>query len=250
MGNSLKVMLVDDEVTILEGFKSLFDWKAYGCEVVCEALDGVMAVNQAKLYQPDIIIMDINIPVMSGLEALRVIRDQNGDCACVIVSGYDEFEYCREALRLQIMDYILKPVDFGEFGKVIERIKLKLIQNKCPQTGLCAEKPVYQLAAYLQEHLSEDITLQTLAEEFHLNPSYISQLFKNELGMKYHDYLTKLRMDKARALLASTGKSITEIAGETGFRDYRVFTKVFKSAEGESPSAFRSRFSINFPETC
>ena len=133
---------------------------------------------------------------------------------------------------------------------MIERIKLKLIQNKCPQTGLCAEKPVYQLAAYLQEHLSEDITLQTLAEEFHLNPSYISQLFKNELGMKYHDYLTKLRMDKARTLLASTGKSITEIAGETGFRDYRVFTKVFKSAEGESPSAFRSRFSINFPETC
>ena len=185
MGNSLKVMLVDDEVTILEGFKRLFDWKAYGCEVVCEALDGVMAVNQAKLYQPDIIIMDINIPVMSGLEALRVIRDQNGECACVIVSGYDEFEYCREALRLQIMDYILKPVDFGEFGKVIERIKLKLIQNKCPQTGLCAEKPVYQLAAYLQEHLSEDITLQTLADEFHLNPSYISQLFKNELGMKF-----------------------------------------------------------------
>ena len=74
MGNSLKVMLVDDEVTILEGFKRLFDWKAYGCEVVCEALDGVMAVNQAKLYQPDIIIMDINIPVMSGLEALRGMR--------------------------------------------------------------------------------------------------------------------------------------------------------------------------------
>ena len=87
MGNSLKVMLVDDEVTILEGFKRLFDWKAYGCEVVCEALDGVMAVNQAKLYQPDIIIMDINIPVMSGLEALRVIRDQNGECACVILPG-------------------------------------------------------------------------------------------------------------------------------------------------------------------
>lgn len=157
------------------------------------------------------------------------------------MSGYDEFEYCREALRLQIMDYILKPVDFGEFGKVIERIKLKLIQNKCPQTGLCAEKPVYQLAAYLQEHLSEDITLQTLAEEFHLNPSYISQLFKNELGMKYHDYLTKLRMDKARTLLASTGKSITEIAGETGFRDYRVFTKVFKSAEGGIPLRFQKQ---------
>ena len=233
MGNSLKVMLVDDEVTILEGFKRLFDWKAYGCEVVCEAWDGVMAVNQAKIYRPDIIVMDINIPIMSGLEALRVIRDQNGECACIIVSGYDEFAYCREALRLRITDYILKPVDFSEFGRVIEAIKLKLIENRCPQEGSCGEKPVFQLAAYLQEHLAEDITLLTLSEEFHMNPSYISQLFKNELGM-----------DKARTLLASTGKSITEIAGETGFRDYRVFTKVFKSAEGVSPTAFRNGFSV------
>lgn len=145
---------------------------------------------------------------------------------------------------MRITDYILKPVDFSEFGRVIEGIKLKLIENRCPQEGSCGEKPVFQLAAYLQEHLAEDITLLTLSEEFHMNPSYISQLFKNELGMKYHDYLTRLRMDKARTLLASTGKSITEIAGEAGFRDYRVFTKVFKSAEGVSPTAFRNGFSV------
>ncbi len=244
----LKVMLVDDEVTILEGFKRLFDWESYGCKVVCEACDGVMAVNQAKAYQPDIIIMDINIPVMTGLEALRLIREQNKDCACIIVSGYDEFEYCREALRLQITDYILKPVDFSEFGKVIENIKLRLIQSKCQNVEEHGDKLVFQLAAWLSKHLAEDISLQSIAEEFHLNSSYISQLFKNELGMKYHDYLTKLRMDKAKALLASTGKSVSEIAGEVGFRDYRVFTKVFKSVEGESPSVFRNGFRGNGEE--
>lgn len=242
MGNSLKVMLVDDEVTILEGFKRLFDWKAYGCEIVCEAYDGVMAVNLAKTYKPDIIIMDINIPVMSGLDALRMIRSHNENCACIIVSGYDEFEYCREALRLQITDYILKPVDFREFGKVIDAVKLNLIREKQPAAEEKDNKPVFQLAAYLQQHLSEDITLQSLADEFHMNPSYISQLFKNELGMKYHDYLTRLRIDKAKTLLAATRKSICEISGEAGFHDYRVFTKVFKSMEGESPSAYRNRF--------
>ena len=169
MGNSLKVMLVDDEVTILEGFKRLFDWKAYGCEIVCEAYDGVMAVNLAKTYKPDIIIMDINIPVMSGLDALRMIRSHNENCACIIVSGYDEFEYCREALRLQITDYILKPVDFREFGKVIDAVKLKLIREKQPAAEEKDNKPVFQLAAYLQQHLSEDITLQSLADEFHMN---------------------------------------------------------------------------------
>lgn len=242
MGNALKVMLVDDEVTILEGFKRLFDWEAHGCEVVCEACDGVMAVNQARACQPDIIIMDINIPIISGLEALRLIREQNKECACVIVSGYDEFEYCREALRLQITDYILKPVDFDDFGRVIENIKLKLIQSRCRNQDESEDKLIFQLAAWLSEHLAEDITLQSLAEEFHMNSSYISQLFKNELGMKYHDYLTKLRMDRAKALLVSTGKSISEIAGEVGFRDYRVFTKVFKSIEGESPSTYRNGF--------
>lgn len=242
MGTMLKVMLVDDEVTILEGFKRLFDWESYGCKVVCEACDGVMAVNQARTYQPDIIIMDINLPVMTGLEALRLIREQNRDCACIIVSGYDEFEYCREALRLRITDYILKPVDFGEFGKVIENIKLKLIQNRCQNAQEHGDKLIFQLAAWLSNHLAEDISLQSIADEFHLNSSYISQLFKNELGMKYHDYLTKLRMDKAKTLLATTGKSVSEIAGEVGFRDYRVFTKVFKSVEGESPSVFRNGF--------
>ncbi|WP_455618764.1 hypothetical protein [Eisenbergiella sp.] len=90
MGNSLKVMLVDDEVTILEGFKRLFDWKAYGCEIVCEAYDAV---------------------------------------------------------------------------------KLKLIREKQPAAEEKDNKPVFQLAAYLQQHLSEDITLQSLAEEFHMNQS-------------------------------------------------------------------------------
>ena len=98
------------------------------------------------------------------------------------------------------------------------------------------------MTAWLSRHLSEDISLQSIAGEFHLNSSYISQLFKNELGMRYHDYLTKLRMDKAKTLLATTGKSISEIAGEVGFRDYRVFTKVFKMWRENRPLCFGTDF--------
>ena len=235
-------MLADDEVTILEGFKRLFDWKAHGCEVVCEAYDGAMAVNQARSFCPDLIVMDINMPVMSGLDALRRIRGQNEDVACIIVSGYDEFEYAREALRLQSADYILKPVDFAEFGRILDNIKMKLIRGRQERTDADDDRLALRLAAYLQDNLAQEVSLQSLAEEFHLNASYISQLFKNELGMKYHDYLTKLRLGRAKTLLASTGKSIAEIAGETGFKDYRVFTKTFKNAEGETPSAYRNRF--------
>lgn len=242
----LKVMLVDDEVTIIEGFKRLFDWEACGCEVVCEANDGMMAVNQAKIYQPDIIVMDINIPIISGLDAIRVIKQHSLNSAFIVVTGYDEFEYCREALRLQIADYILKPVDFTEFKKVVEDIKLKLI-HKTPQIQEEAVqnesygKLIFRVTSYIQNHLSEDISLQTLSDEFHLNSAYISQMFKNETGVKYHSYLTQIRINKAKSLLTATQNSITEIAAEVGFNDYRTFTKVFKATEGVLPSQYRGQ---------
>lgn len=90
-----------------------------------------------------------------------------------------------------------------------------------------------------QEHLAEDLSLSVLAEEFHLNPQYISQLFKNEIGVNFLSYLTNIRMEKAKKLLISTSLSIAEVADQSGYGDYRVFTKVFKKSEGITPSQYR-----------
>ena len=121
----LKVMLVDDEVMIIEGLKRLFDWEANGCKIVCIAYDGAEAVNQAEMYQPDIVIMDINLPIINGLEAIRIIKEKRPDTAFVVLSGYDEFDYCREALRLKITDYLLKPIDFNEFKRITKSKRAK-----------------------------------------------------------------------------------------------------------------------------
>lgn len=102
----------DDEIIIREGFKRLFDWEAHDCEVVGEAADGMEALAQIDALCPDVVIMDINIPIMNGLKVIQVSRMKHPDVAFVIVSGYDDFSYCREALRLKITDYILKPVNF------------------------------------------------------------------------------------------------------------------------------------------
>ena len=112
----LRVLLVDDEIMIREGFKRLFDWEAHGCEVVGEAADGMEALAQIDALTPDIVIMDINIPIMSGLKVIQLARIKHPGMAFVIVSGYDDFSYCQQALRMQITDYILKPVDYEEFG--------------------------------------------------------------------------------------------------------------------------------------
>lgn len=239
----LRVLLVDDEIMIREGFKRLFDWEAHDCQVVGEAADGMEAQSRIDELQPDIVIMDINIPIMNGLKVIQLSRIKHPNMAFVIVSGYDDFSYCREALRLKITDYILKPVNYDEFGECIDRLKISLFeQQTTAEPELHEERPIAAITRYLQEHLGEEISLNLLADEFHLNPQYISQLFKNEIGVNFFTYLTNIRMEKAKKLLLATAASITEIAEQVGYGDYRVFTKAFKKAEGVTPSQYRKAF--------
>lgn len=244
----LKVLLVDDEIMIREGFKKLFDWNAHDCEVVGEAADGMEALTQIDTLHPDIVIMDINIPIMSGLKVIQMSRIKHPQTAFVIVSGYDDFSYCQQALRLQITDYILKPVNYEEFGTCIDNLKISLYEKKVSsqeESTEQEERVITGITRYLQEHLEEDLSLSVLSEQFHLNPQYISQLFKNEIGVGFLAYLTNIRMEKAKKLLLSTSYSVAEIAGQVGYGDYRVFTKAFKKAEGITPSQYRREFLNN-----
>ncbi len=244
----LKVLLVDDEIMIREGFKRLFDWGAHDCEIIGEAADGLEAVNRIDSLCPDIVIMDINIPIMSGLEVIRLSRRKHPNIAFVVVSGYDDFNYCQQAIRLKITDYILKPVNYEEFGAVIDNLKVVLYQQKSsaqPVGEQREERLIFSITKYIQNHLAEDISLRHLAGEFHLSPQYISQLFKNEIGVNFLAYLTTVRMEKAKTLLLTTALPVAEIAEATGFHDYRVFSKVFKKTENMTPMQYRKELLEN-----
>ena len=84
--------------------------------------------------------------------------------------------------------------------------------------------------------------MSVLAEEFHLSAQYVSQLFKNEIGVNFLAYLKNIRMEKAKSLLLSTALSVAEVAEQCGYGDYRVFTKVFRKNEGVTPSQYRREF--------
>ena len=241
----LRVLLVDDEIMIREGFKKLFDWEAHECVVVGEAADGMEAITKIDEEQPDIVIMDINIPIMNGLKVIKLSRMKHPEIAFVIVSGYDDFSYCREALRLQITEYILKPVNYDEFGKCIDNLKISLFQQRITEEKELkrqASRTILGITRYLQKNLSQEISLAILSEEFKLNPQYISQLFKSEIGVGFLTYLTNIRLENAKKLLVSTSFSVAEVAEQCGYSDYRVFTKVFKRTEGITPSQFRKEF--------
>ena len=203
------------------------------------------ALAKIDALRPDIAIMDINIPIMNGLKVIQLSRIKHPGTAFVIVSGYDDFAYCREALRLQITDYILKPVNYEEFGSCIDNLKISLFERRVSSAAepeKQEERTITGITRYLQEHLAEEISLTVLAGQFHLNPQYISQLFKSEIGVNFLAYLTNIRMEKAKKLLLSTSLPIAEVAEQSGYGDYRVFTKVFKKSEGVTPSQYRRDF--------
>lgn len=146
-------------------------------------------------------------------------------------------------MRLQITDYILKPVNYEEFGSCIDRLKISLYNNEVKEKPVVKkERVITGITKYMQEHLSEDVSLHILSEEFHLNSQYISQLFKNEIGVNFLTYLTNIRMEHAKKLLLSSSLSIAEVSEQSGYGDYRVFTKVFKKSEGITPSQYRRDF--------
>ena len=104
------------------------------------------------------------------------------------------------------------------------------------------EHTIVGIVRYMQEHLNEEISLNILAEEFHLSAQYISQLFKNEIGVNFLSYLTNIRIEQAKKLLLSTDYAVAEVSERTGYSDYRVFTKAFKKSEGVTPSQYRRTF--------
>lgn len=238
--NKLKVLLVDDEVKIREGFKRLFDWEEHDLEVIGEASDCLEALSKIDEYKPNIVVMDINIPIMNGLKVIEMSKVRHPNTAFIIVSGYDDFNYCKQALKLKIADYLLKPVDYEEFGTFIDNLRISLYEKKIEED--VDDHLINKIAQYIREHLDEDISLNLLSDKFALNAQYISQLFKNQIGVNFLSYLTSIRMQKAKSLLLSSAKTIVEVSVAVGYNDYRVFTKVFKKHVGVSPSQYRKEF--------
>lgn len=124
--NLYKIMLVDDEAEAREAIASCINWEEIGFTVVCEAENGEDALEKAEIYSPDVILTDIQMPFMDGLEFSKKVKAMLADVKIIIFSGYDEFEYAQEAIRLEAEEYILKPIDSEELVKVFERILKRL----------------------------------------------------------------------------------------------------------------------------
>lgn len=124
-----KIMLVDDEAEVRESILLQIPWEDLGFEVVADAENGEDALEKMAIYEPDVIITDIQMPFMTGLEFIEKVREEYPGKEIVIFSGFGEFEYARQAIRLGVKEYILKPVDKEEMMTILKKIKRTLDQS-------------------------------------------------------------------------------------------------------------------------
>ena len=118
-----KVLLVDDEEEVRNAIEQRINWEELGFEVIGKAQNGVKAMEIAEKLQPDVVITDIKMPYMNGLELARNLKEENPGVRILILTGFDEFEYAKEAVHLEIEEYILKPINANELSECLKRLK-------------------------------------------------------------------------------------------------------------------------------
>lgn len=263
MGPMYKLLIVDDEIEIIEGLKTIIDWEMHGIELCGDADNGVAALEIIQEFSPDIIMMDIRMPILNGLELLEKISDQNIKIKSIILSGYDDFYYAQKAINLKASAYLLKPCRPDDILKAVLKIKAilddekaqeKLLHNFRQQFKenrpieneklLRTEKEKTNILIkfaidFIKDNYFKDITLDTIAKKIYITPGYLSQLFKQETGINFLDFLNQYRIEKAKELLKNTFFKNYEISNQVGFSDEKYFSQVFKRYTGLTPTQYK-----------
>lgn len=251
----LKVLVVDDEMFVRKGLVMETDWAALGFVVAAEAENGLEALEAVHKCQPDLIICDIRMPKMTGLEMLKVLRGEGNDVHVIFLTAYSEFEYAKEALKLYAFDYLLKPFEDGELEAAVTRARKEIEAKRGKQKRLEEEKVlsvnekngsksryIREAIGYIAQHYPEsDISVGVIAQSLGISEGHLSHLFKKETNYTVMAYITRYRMRAAMRLLSDCRNKVYEVAEKVGYKDITYFSSTFKKIVGMSPSEYQDR---------
>ncbi|WP_308635468.1 response regulator transcription factor [Paenibacillus silvisoli] len=251
------ILIVDDEPRSREGMKKMLSAWAMGEYDIMTADNGFAALAILGETPVDLMISDISMPEMNGLSLVEKLNDMllPRRPSVILISGYAEFEYARQAIQLSVINYLLKPVSKDKLVAAVEEAlrageennRIGLLQKMAdPQLIAVKEEeavlsdPVRMAIQYVDEHIEEAVSLKDVSEHVHLNGSYFSSLFKEQIHMTFSEYVARRKLHKAKELLLKTNLPIAEIAERIGYQTAKYFNKVFKEYESMSPGQYRS----------
>ena len=244
----MKLLIVDDEHIEREFLQEIVQ-KRFGHEAdVRVASNGRQAVELAALWEAELILMDIEMPGMNGLEAARMILAQQPNRKIIFITAYSLFSYAHEAVKLGASDYILKPVNPEEvekairlaFAQIESQKQLKNLTFEERETTGSGDALMDKVKDYLQyNYMQYDISLDTISEIANMAPAYFSSRFKKCFGVNFVEYVAELRMNAAQELLQDPLRSAAEIAAMVGYDSSSYFARAFKKHTGMTPTEYR-----------
>ena len=239
------LIIVDDEVKIREGIANLFPWEQNGFEIKGLFSNGKQALDYLQKNPTDVVMTDIQMPVMNGLELSTFIANEFPDTIHVFLTGYQDFQYMHTAILNRAADYLLKPIKYEELLTCIENIRKKLDKKNNIRTEPSVDSSYYgQIIARVQEYLKTNYrtaTLEEAAVTVNLSPNYLSKIFKEKSGMGFSDYLNRIRMEKAAELLKDISYKHYEIADLIGYDNPKNFSRAFKQYYHVTPREVRDQ---------
>ena len=220
----LKAVVVDDETRTESIIRYFIEHEGLPLEIVASAPNGKLGVAESRKHQPDVIFLDIQMPVMNGFEVMA----EEPDHKYIIVTAYDEFSYAQKALRLGAADILLKPVELAPLIQSLERA-----------TGwrLTGNDTVNDITGYIRKHYAEKLSLTQIADQFYLTQSHVARLFKKHTGESVLNYIHQVRIENAKKLLEE-GVSVKDAADQVGYDSLNNFYNYFKRYTGTTPAEY------------
>ena len=264
--NLYSVLLVDDEEDVVRTIMVKTDWESLGYRVIGYAHNGVEALEIAEEYQPDVVMTDIKMPYMDGLTLGRKLKEMYPSVKIILFSGFDDFEYAKEAIKLEVEEYLLKPVDPSEISEIFRRIRDTLDKQRNERQNMDKLKEYYlqfflnitemlksesiyalddvieKVQVYIRHNYQKDLNQDFIASLFYMNRSYLSTLFRQKTGMKFVDYLNDVRIEKSKEMLSGSSRKMYQISKAVGYDNPKYFFRIFKKKTGITPEQYREKF--------
>lgn len=252
-----RILVAEDEAIIRKGLLMTVDWQAQGCDPPLEAGDGQQALDRIRAHHPDIVLIDINLPIMSGLEVLERSAEEY-EYSAIVITGFSEFDYARRAMRCGVSDFLLKPLDFDELYTALENAKLEKRRRQAYRLYREARRQLLEVDLFtdleskrhgedpvvariieiMEENLSDKLTMREIAASLNYSEAHLIRKFKAVTGTNYGDYLNRTRIQKAVGMLRSDETDLQKLAEDCGFNDYKYFSLVFRKYTGCSPREY------------
>lgn len=253
-----RILIADDEaierIVLARKLKKLLAEEAHE---ILQVQNGREALEVFEAEQPQILILDIRMPGMSGLEAAEQIRKKSRDAVIIFLTAFDDFSYAKKAFSVRALDYLLKPCDESELFSVVEeavRIVKEREEKQAVQALSGAEDQTEQfgdseelrrqewIRSFIESNYMRDLSIQEVSGRMGYSEVYFCKLFKQYFGVSFVSYLTDYRIRKACAFLKETDQSVRRIGCMVGYEDSNYFTKVFRRITGKTPTEYRADF--------